>query len=158
MKTIIIGCGATMENGFGGPIRYKRGQFDGRGCYPHALHTHPNCTTVDIDPACSPSIVLNFATPDLAKLVRKIGNEKFDLIVLETLPDCIYNMAKYFGNIIRNCNYISTEIGQVFIPFINDENAQLLSIYFHFYGYKLIHKSHDFSLIYHISNYWWKCL
>ncbi len=150
MNTIIIGCGATMENGFGGPVKCERDQFDKSGCYPHALHTHHNCTTVDINPACSPSIVLNFATPDRSELVRKIGNEKFDLIVLEFLPNRFYHTPEYCSDIITNCSYILTATGKVFIPFLRNVNAVLPKTIFSFFGYKLIHESTDYSLIYPI--------
>ncbi len=150
MKTIIIGCGATMENGFGGSLRYEGDQFDKSGWYPHALHTHHNCTTVDIDPACSPSIVLDFATPDRAELVRKIGNKKFDLIVLEALPNYFFYTPDNCSNILANCNYILTATGKVFIPLLRDVNAEMLKIIFYRFGYKLIHESTDYSLIYPI--------
>ena len=139
-----------MENGFGGPVKCERDQFDKSGCYPHALHTHHNCTTVDINPACSPSIVLDFATPDRAELVRKIGNKKFDLIVLEALPNYFFYTPDNCSNIIANCNYILTATGKVFIPLLRDVNAEMLKIIFYRFGYKLIHESTDYSLIYPI--------
>jgi hypothetical protein len=144
MKTIIIGCGATMEKGFGGTAK-----FSGDNWYPHALHTHTHCTTVDINPTCSPSIVLNFTTPNRAELVRKIGNEKFDLIVLENLP--LFLLYKNTLNtIVTNSNYILSEIGHIFIPMVLDTDIERLEKAFSIYGFRLIRKSNDLSLIYPI--------
>jgi hypothetical protein len=93
---------------------------------------------------------LDFATPDRAELVRKIGNEKFDLIVLEYLPDDFYTIPEYCISMIRNCNYILTATGKVFIPLLTDENAILPKKAFSLFSYKLIHESTDYSLIYPI--------
>ncbi len=150
MKTIIIGCGATMENGFGGPVRYDGYEYDESGWYAHALHTHAHCTTVDINPACSPSIVLDFATPDRAELVRKIGHKKFDLIVLESLPNGFYTRSHDLEKIVTNCSYISSEIGLILIPLICDKNTKRLEKAFSDHAFRLFRKSSDLSLIYPI--------
>jgi hypothetical protein len=93
---------------------------------------------------------LNFATPDRAELVRKIGNKKFDLIVLEALPNYFFYTPDNCSNIIANCNYILTATGKVFIPLLRDVNAEMPKTIFSHFGYKLIHESADYSLIYPI--------
>ncbi len=147
MKTIVIGCGPTMADRSGGPLRADEIPPE---WFPHSLHTHPNCTTVDIDARCSPSVVLNFATPDPAELIGKIGNEKFDLIVLESLPNDLYVDSYFLGKIVTNCNYISNEIGHILIPLELDKNIELLEKAFATHGFRLIRVSDDFSLIYPI--------
>jgi len=45
MKTIVIECGTTIEDGYSGSV----GSLGSGRFYRHALHAHANCTTVDIN-------------------------------------------------------------------------------------------------------------
>ncbi len=149
MRTIVIGCGSTIENAWGGPVRYYHESGE-CGNYPHALHIHTNCTTVDIDARCNPSVVLDFTASNYLELIHKLGREKFDLIVLENLPYRIYREEYKFRNLVKNCHYILSEIGQVFIPLVQGEEVERVEWVFSRLCFRLIHASYDFSRIYPI--------
>ena len=138
MKTIVIGCGATIEKG--GDIR------DTPPWYPFAFHRHSNCITVDNDAACSPSILMDFVTVDVKMINTQLSYQKFDLIVLENLPIDIYYTPEQFIRLIMNCHSILSEIGQVFIPRAMD--PALLKKYFTHRGFKLVLEHRDMSVIY----------
>jgi len=149
MRTLVVGCGNAIEKGFGGPVRYVGEEYSGVGWYSHALHTHPtNCTTVDKDPRCEPSVVLDFTTDDHREVIHKLGHEKFNLIVLENLSYNAYSDI----HLIRNCHSILSETGQIFIPQVDIENGEDLPIKMAFssMSFRLIHESNDFLRIYPI--------
>lgn len=145
MKTIIIGCGSTMENGYGEDVRSKEDQC---GWYAHALHTHSNCTTVNIEEGCSPSLVLDFCTDDHVYVLKKLGYDKFDLIILEDLPTYLLTTRSKLKNICKNSYYISTEICKIIVQLAFEEHVEYIADIFLEYSFKLIGNSHDSLRIY----------
>ncbi|MCK5818279.1 MAG: hypothetical protein KAH18_03305 [Psychromonas sp.] len=81
MRTIVIGCGKTVEKVYGLNIKFAKDQLR----YPIAFHTHAHCTTVDINPICSPTVVMDICTADPSEVTDKLGHNLYDLIVLENI-------------------------------------------------------------------------
>lgn len=138
MKTVIIGCGELYSQSF----RSSR-----LSTMPHALHNHTNCTTVDINQSVYPSVCLDFATKDFNDVLTMLGRQQFGLIVLEALPIWLY-MDKDFDHLIKNCNSILTETGNIMIPMVREEHLNPIITGFTQFGFILTHKGIDFYQIY----------
>lgn len=152
MRTIIIGCGNTMENGFGGPKISKYNKYnEGLSFYPHAIHTHTNCTTVDILAECTPSVVMDFCVSNLLRHSNILNKQKFDLIVLENLPYKVFRDKAKLEALVLNCLRFSSEIAQVIIPLITEEADYFKNIMHYFSEYFILSRitnETDLTLIY----------
>lgn len=141
-----------MEGGFGGPKIPRYSKYnDGLSFYPHAIHTHTHCTTVDKNEECSPSVVMDFCVSDYPRHLSLLNKQKFDLIVLENLPFTIYSNKNKLEALVLNCLRFSSEIAQVFIPLINEEDDYFKNIMHYFSKYFILRRKTnetDLTLIY----------
>ena len=141
MNTLVIGCGSSVENGYGGHDTSLNSPWC---AYRH--HDHKNCVTVDIDAICSPDVVMDFTTGNTFEITKNFKGKKFDLIVLENLPTTIYyNNNNKIYNLVRNILLISTETSYVFIP--KAVNTMQVIACFYSHGFDLKIQSNDFRLI-----------
>jgi len=144
MKTIVIGCGATVEK-IHGLDRNVPGHFLR---FAVALHRHSHCVTIDKDPVCSPSVLMDFVMVGRNALQAKLAHQKFDLIVLENLPVSIFQCPYRLAALLKNCRSILSATGQVFLPRVVNCPPVIQSFVAN--GFRLILEHNDMSLIYPI--------
>ncbi|MCK5818903.1 MAG: hypothetical protein KAH18_06540 [Psychromonas sp.] len=114
----------------------------------HDLHTHPNCTTVDIFPLVEPTAVMDICDADHGEIVSKLGHEKFDLIVLESLPQPCFLNSQKLGNMVINCLFLLSDIGKIYIPFASPKDAETTQEVFAMFAFRLIQNSSQSSFMY----------
>lgn len=132
-----------MQGGYGGPLT-------GVGCgkYPHAIHTHANCLTVDISSSCSPSILMDICKATELELLSHFEHKKFDLVVLENLPlECYFDYSKFVA-MVSNCAFILSDIGKIFLPYIPSKAVGYIKCVFALFAFRLIQNSSDCSSMY----------